>query len=356
MTATTRRTAGRRAATVVIGAVGATALLAGCAQEVPTPVAEEPFDGPMVSVEQEEAVVTDVAAVLTKADEERDAGLLKPRVAGPALEVRSSQLEVAAEREDNSLVTDIPTDVLRSILPTTQTWPRATFTITEPTEDLEVNRLVAYQQSSARDNYRLWAWVQLIPGTTMPNFADPELIGSEAVAADDDSLQVTPTEAMAQYADLVTRGTEDSENAAAFELPSESQDLVARVQADARSVREDDAFGEADGSYALKFVPQSDLVAVRTSDGGAVVMGALDGNVRIKVEEDGEINPLTETQQALVGDADATNELYVEYTDQVALYVPPAGSEELMRPLGFSHVAVAADTSIPDKKNTDRKG
>ncbi|PFG43943.1 hypothetical protein ATJ88_2659 [Isoptericola jiangsuensis] len=355
MTATTRRTAGRRAATVAIGAAGAVALLAGCAQEVPTPTAEEPFTGPMVTVEQEDAVVADVASVLTEASEERDAKLLKARVTGPALEVRSSQLKVAAERKDDSLVTDIPTDVLRSILPTTQTWPRVSYTITEPTADLEVNRLVAYQQASARDNYRLWAWVQLIPGTTMPNFADPELIGSDAVTPDDDSLAVTPADALAQYADLVTKGTDDSKNAAAFELPSGSQDLVARVQADASSVRENDGFGEADGEYALTFVPQGDLVAVRTSDGGAVVMGALDGNVRIKVEEDGEINPLTETQKALVGDKDATNELYVEYTDQVALYVPPAGSEELMRPLGYSHVAVAADTSIPDKKNTDRK-
>ncbi|WP_402466471.1 hypothetical protein [Isoptericola aurantiacus] len=354
MTRTDRTPRARRTAVVVSVATTAT-LLAGCAQELPQPVADDPFEGPVLTAAQETAVVDSVAGALEKAGKKRKPQLLEPRVTGPALEVRTSQIEVAQARDDDSFVTSIPTELKRMIIPTTQTWPRVSYTITEPTENLEVPRMVAYTQDSARDNYKMWSWVQLIPGTTMPNFADPEVIGSAAVAPDDDSLIVTPTQAIKQYADLVARGTDKSKHADAFELPSDSPDLVQRVQEDAQTVRKAEDFQDADGEYALTFVPRTDqTVAVRTSDGGAVVMGVLDGNARATVEEDGEIGALSVAQGALIGDEDKTNELYVEYTDQIALYVPPAGSSESMRPLGYSHVPVDASTSIPDKKNTDR--
>ncbi|PRZ04829.1 hypothetical protein BCE75_10967 [Isoptericola sp. CG 20/1183] len=352
MTARTTRVARRTSAAVGVAATAA--LLAGCAEELPTPAADEPFEGPVLTMEQETAVVQDVGSVLEQAGEESDPKILRERVGGPAYEVRRSQIKVAEARGDDSLVTQIPTELRAAIIPTTESWPRVTYTITQPTENLEVPRMVAYQQESARDNYKLWSWVQLIPGTTMPNFADPEAIGSEEVAADDDSLTVTPADAVAQYADLVTKGPEESEYADAFELPGDSQDLVKRIQADARNVRGADTFDAADGRYRLAFAARDEPLTVRTSDGGAVVMGVLDGNVRLDVEEGGTIPPLTETQSALLEGEDETNELYVEYTDQVALYVPPAGSEEPMRPLGYSHVAVDAANEIPSERNTDR--
>ncbi|GAA1989832.1 hypothetical protein GCM10009718_29320 [Isoptericola halotolerans] len=350
-----RSTRATRRATAVAGVAATAALLAGCAQELPTPSADEPFTGPVLTLDQEVAVVEDVAAVLEEAEAEASPKLLRERVAGPAFEVRRSQIEVAAELDDDSFVTRIPTDLAATIIPTTETWPRVSYTITQPTENLEAHRMVAYQQESARENYKLWLWVQLIPGTTMPNFADPEAIGSEAVAADDDSLEVTPAEALVQYADLVAQG-DDSDYADAFELPEDSQDLVKRVQADARNLRGSEGFEEADGRYRLTYAARDDdPVAVRTSDGGAVVMGALDGNVRIDVEEDGSIAPFTQTQTALMDGDDETNELYVEYTDQVALYIPPAGSGEPVRPLGYSHDTVTAANEFPSERNTDRE-
>ncbi|MDO8143007.1 MULTISPECIES: hypothetical protein [unclassified Isoptericola] len=349
------RRPGRRRATVA-GVATTVVLLAGCAEELPTPEPDEPVAGPALTAAQQTRVVEEVAGSLTKASENEKPDQLRPRVEGPALEVRRTQIEVAKKSGDDSLVTRIPTELEAMILPTTESWPRVSFTITQPTENLEVPRLVAYQQDSARDNYKLWSWVQLIPGTTLPNFADPEAIGSDAVAADDDSLRATPRQALSQYADLVAKGPDDSEHAGAFELPGESTDLVKRVQKDASSVRGADAFKEADGEYKIAFASRDDqVVAVRTSDGGAVVMGALDGNIRVTVEEDGEIGPLTPSQKTLMGDADNTDQLYVEYTDQVALYVPPAGSEEPIRPLGYSHVSTAAANDIPGERNTDRK-
>ncbi|WP_418276300.1 hypothetical protein ACNHYB_15720 [Isoptericola jiangsuensis] len=354
MNAKTRRQVIRRTSAAV-GTTTLVVVLAGCAQEVPQPEAPPEYTGPMLSVEQEAGIIEDVAASIDAATEELDPEKLKDRVTGPALQVRSGEIALADAQEDGSGVTEIPSTSALMVLPTTQTWPRTSINITDRTEDLGVNRMVAYRQDSAREDYRMWTWVQLIPGTILPNFADPEVIGSAAVAADDDSLVATPQDALAQYADLVGKGTDDSEHAAAFELPSDTDDLVKRVQADAKNLREDEDFQEADGSVRVAYAPMSGLVAVRTSDGGAVVMGALDGNVRLTSEDDAELAPVTATQKALIGDKDPTNELYVEYTDQVALYIPPAGSDALIQPIGYTHTATAADTSIPEKRNTDRE-
>jgi hypothetical protein len=353
MNATTRRRVARRTSAVV-GTATVVALLAGCAEELPQPTAEEPFTGPMLTTEQETAVIEDVGAALEAATGEHDPDRLGSRVSGPALQARTAELEIAQQADDDSLITEIPTSTRTMVLPTTQTWPRTSFNVTEPTEGLGVNRLVAYRQDSARDNYAMWAWVQLIPGTTLPNFADAEVIGSIELAPDDDSLTVTPADALAQYADVVQKG-EESEHAGAFELPAETQDLAKRVQLDARNLRENEDFENADGEVGIRIAPQSELAAVRVSDGGAVVMGALDGNVVLRIEEDGELAPITASQKALVGDDDPTNELYTEYIDQVALYIPPAGSDALVRPIGYTRVPTSVDTSVPDERNTDRE-
>ena len=334
-----RRTTRRGLAAVSAVVVGSV-LLAGCTEDVPQPQAGEPFDGPVLTEEQETKVLSAVSSTVQKADKKLDPAALKSRVTGPALEVRASQLDVAKSRDDSSLVTEIPDESQQLVIPTTSTWPRTSYSITVPTEDLETPRLVAFEQDSARAAYKMWSWVQLLPGVVMPAFADAG-IGSEAVASDDDSLAATPADALNQYADVVTLGAEESSFAKGFDLPEE--DLAARVQGDAKNVRSTPGFEDADGEFEAKFsARKDDIRSVRTADGGALVMGALDGRTTLTVEEEGEVPPFTETQKALLGDAGLTNELEVEYTDMVALYVPAKDSDEKIRPLGYSHVATAA--------------
>ncbi len=331
----------RRRGLAAAGAVVMTSvLLAGCAEEPPVPDPDPAAEGPALSQDQEAAVLESVGSVLSEGTETGDPAQLEPRVTGPALQVRTSQLEVAKARGDNELVTEIPSSYLQLVSPTTTEWPRTAYAITEATENLETPRLVVLEQAEARQDYRMWAWVQLVPGVTMPAFADPE-IGSEAVAADDASLVVTPTEALARYAHVLTKGTESSEHADSFDLLD--GDLVNRVQADAKNLRESESFKEAAGKYSVTFSPrEGDVRAVRTADGGALVVGVVVGSEVVEAEQDAKVPPLTRTQEALLKGKDPTNVLRTEYTDMVALYVPPAGTEEKIRPLGYSHVATKA--------------
>lgn len=333
---TVRRRGLAAASAVVLSSV----LLAGCAEELPTPDPEPAAEGPALSQDQEAAVLESVVSVLSKSTESGDAKLLGQRVTGPALEVRKSQLEVAQVRGDNDLVTTVPSAYLQLVSPTTAEWPRTAYAITEATENLETPRLVVLEQAKAREDYRMWAWAQLVPGVTMPAFADSE-IGSEAVASDDESLATAPRVALERYADLLTKGTEKSKHATSFDLLE--GDLVNRVQADASNLRKSDSFKEADGEYSMTFsVRKGDVRAVRTADGGALVVGVLVGKELVEAEEDAKVPPLTRTQEALLDGEDPTNVLRTQYTDMIALYVPPSGSKDKIRPLGYSHVATQA--------------
>lgn len=329
-----------RGLAVASALVVSTTLLAGCADELPQPQPGEAFSGPVLTEEQDTQVFTAVADTVAKADKALKGKDLKSRVTGPAYEVRASQLSVAKKRDNAEFVTDIPSESQQMIIPTTEGWPRTSFSITSSTEDLETPRLVAFEQASARSDYKMWSWVQLIPGQSMPSFADATM-GSEAVAADDDSLAASPVDSLAQYADLVTQGAKKSSFAKGFELPD--GDLVAAVAADAAAWKEVDGFEESGTKYTQKYKARKDDVrAVRTADGGALVMGVLEGKATVKAEDEAKVPALSETQKALLGDADQTNVLNTEYTDMVALYVPAKGSDQKIRPLGYSHVATAA--------------
>ncbi|WP_265521927.1 hypothetical protein [Oerskovia flava] len=339
MKARSPRRAPRTLGGIAAGAVVALTL-AACAQPVPTPDPEaSPATPPPVLTEaQDLAVLEEVGSVLEASVAENDPDLLAPRVTGPALDIRTSQLKVAADRDEEALVTALPTEVQQLVVPTTQTWPRTSYAVSVQPEDLQSPRLMVFEQAGARDPYKLWGWVRLFPSTTLPSFADPS-IGSDAVGPDDESLALSPADAVAQYVDVLNLG-EDSEYDEDFGADPFRTFLeeYAEVQ--------NDALEPADGSMTMTFEAVSDepVRAVRTADGGALVVARLTSREARTAEEDAEISPATETERSLFGDRDPTNELNVRYIDVVALYVPPADSDELMQAVGSEHVATAVST------------
>ncbi|QJW36202.1 hypothetical protein [Cellulosimicrobium protaetiae] len=340
MTSTARDTARARRARRHLGVAGGLVgvlLLGACAVPLPTPQPDPTQDpAPPVLTESQETVVLDaVASALAAAGESNDPAQLDGRVTGPALAIRTSQLAVAAARGNADLVTELPTDVQQVVIPTTQTWPRTSYAVSVQPESLQTPRLSVLEQAGARDAYELWAWVRLLPGVTMPSFADPS-IGSEAVAPDDSDLLVTPTDAVAQYADVLNLGG-GSGFAGAFEDDSFRTQLADRAQAWTTALE------PAAGQYALTFTPNPDeqVRAVRTADGGALVVGAMTSLESMTAEEGAQVPPDLETIKALYGTTAPTNVLKVGYVDVVALYVPPAGSEEKIRVLGNEHVATS---------------
>jgi hypothetical protein len=317
------------------------ALLTGCSTAtLPTPHPVAATDTPVLTEEQNLAVLAAVNATLAEASAQRDATLLAPRVTGPALQIRTSQLQVAQVLGDDSLVTVIPDHYQQLIIPTTQSWPRTAFAITDVTEELHPPRLLALEQATAREPYRLWGWVQLRAGVEMPAFADAR-IGSQEVAPDDTTLRVTPEEAVNQYADLLTNGggSAFNENFEPLENDHFRFFLATWVAAQQEALSAD----RVEGTYSLVVRPSgSGIKAVRSADGGALVMAELLLNERLEAVEGAVLSPQTQTAQALLTGQEFTNVLTAQYRDMIALHVPPAGSGEPIRLLGYNHIQVGA--------------
>lgn len=330
-----------RRASVAAATLATAGLLAGCAEELPVPDPEPGSIGAVVTQEQEKTIISRVAASIETAVEEKDVKGLDARMAGPAKKVRASQIEVAKKLDSDDHVTELLMTMQSITLPSDPEWPRTSLTVSTPPGDSTPPTLYTFQQADARSDYKLWGWADLLPGLTLPHFASTDA-GAEEVAADDDkTLAVSPAKAISMYASVLS-DDKDSEFADAVQ-DDDFRDFL-RKQESAQTKA--DGWKESEGKYSFsaKADEKAGVQGMRTVDGGAIVMGVVNSTQLIKLQDKAEAPPSSGfvTQKTLFGDKDVTNVLRTKYLDMVALYVPPAGSEDPLYLVGFEHVAVDA--------------
>ena len=295
------------------------ALVAGCAPSLPSPAAEPAPAVPPVAttLEQSDRVLRSLGSVLDAADGALDPAKLAPRLSGPALAMRTSEYARAKATQGAKPPTVLPTTAQNLVVPQTDSWPRTQLVFTVQPDDLQVPRVLVMQQASPRDQYHLWGWARMFPGVDAPATAQPAL-GSPVLAPDAKGLVVTPTDALQQYADVLTNG-DKSQYAATF-----AQDRFRTQVEQALSLSRNalNNVGTANETYTPADTP---LATFATADGGAIVVGEL-------------TTVLTETVAGAGGSISITDPLYVALTGKqtagssfvrtstgvVIMYVPPA--------------------------------
>ncbi|GHH78314.1 hypothetical protein GCM10017772_41340 [Promicromonospora soli] len=330
----------RRRAVAGLTAVGlASVALTGCTVEPPTPAPEPPTVAAVVSVAQERKILDRVSGVVEGTTKAGDAGSLAARLTGPALAMREAELDVAASGNTDAL-SDLSMRMQQLVPASDPQWPRTSYAITEQPPDQTTPTLMAFEQDSARGQYKLWGWVRLVPDIAMPRFAEANL-GSAAVPEDDTSLKVTPRDAIKRYASVLSVD-EDSKYAADFR-----DDYLRRlVRRSGETQLAAIEHKDGKGTFEVAYQPTKDPVkAVRTVDGGALVLAAMRSQETLTAEENWELGPLAPSAKALWGDAKRTNVMRIVYRDTVALYVPPAGSAEPISLLGHHRVPYAVSNS-----------
>ncbi|WP_123813403.1 hypothetical protein [Myceligenerans xiligouense] len=204
--------------------------------------------------------------------------------------------------------------------------------------------LYAFEQRSARGDYKLWSWAKLLRGETLPRFASTDA-GAEAVVADDgESLLMSPENAVAAYADVLSEEADST-----FSDAIEDDEFRALLRQQESAQKEADRWTASGGKYSFSARPDPDagVRAMRMVDGGAIVMGAIDSSQLIELQECAKIEKrsLTDTQRALHGDQPESSALRTTFLDAVALHVPVAGSDERIRLVGVEHVAVDVESA-----------
>lgn len=308
-------------------------LLGGCSTPLPEP---QPEAVPAVlpaalTTTQVERVLTDVMTTLEAADAAGDAALLEPRVTGPAQETRRAEyVQRAAGVAD--AVTEIPSGVQTVVAPATDSWPRTLMVVTEAPADLQPPLLLTLVQQSPREQFRLWSWARLFPGTQMPATARPEL-GSEPVAAAQELL-VPPAEVVPRYADVLTQG-DASEHAGTF-----SGDPLRPQIAALRGAYQ--GLTPETGSLTVTHTPaDTGPYAIGTADGGALVVGPF-RTVTTLTLADSTLAPGPQATALLGGATTLSTTLSMTWLGVVAFHVPPAGSDQPVTVLGGEYTMVQA--------------
>lgn len=296
-------------------AAGVGGLLAACSgTETGTPQADPAH--PAVLPGQAQHVLGEVDAALARAVPLRNPRLLGARVIGPASRELTARLDVAAALK-RTLPTPGPLVLRRLVLPAASDWPRwflAAGTVPgEPTPVLRVLRSV-----TARDPFGMWGELSLLPGASLPDLASP-LTGTPHVRPDDATgLVLAPSAVVDRYARALTAGSAPGADFA----PDQFREQVAgQTAADRRTL----------GSAGIAEVynvhrPSADgVLALRTQDGGALVVAALEQLYQVRVERGRGLVTLDADLAALAKVARIGRRLRRTSVETLAFRVPPTG-------------------------------
>lgn len=303
------------------------AVLAGCASlpAVPTPRTSD--DVPLVVQPAQATRITEaVAGVVGTYDEQAaadpataDLDALATRVSGPELDLRRAAATIATAGATPPTTGGADTLAPQAaIVPRTEGWPRWFATATEPGDDASPS-LVVLRSADARSPYTVWATPSLLPGAALPTTGRPA-DGVAVVGLDEDTnLPATPSDVANRYADVLLAG-DTSEFADQFALDSYREGITAATAAQTEAL-------EATGGSLTQertVLPDS-VLAVRTRDGGALVVAGYRWTVTSAGPSGGLPGPLEETLAALAGE-DRALEATVVREEVVVFNVPAAGA------------------------------
>ncbi len=295
--------------------LGLVAGLAACSgTETGTPEADGPHSA--VVAEQAVGILAAVDAALARAFQARNPRLLGARAVGPAGRALTARLTVATKRH-TTLPVPGPLTLKRLVLPAAGDWPRWIIAAgTLPGESTPVLRVL--RSLDARSPYGLWGDLSLLPGATLPSVATP-FTGTPLLAPDSAAgLVRAPSAVVKDYATALMSSTATVPGTRF--APDQFRQQVAGQFAKDRGLLGGLARVEATHRPAA-----DGLVALRTSDGGALVVAALEQLYTVTVRPGSGQVTLDADLAALAGVPRIGRTVQRTSVETVAFAVPPSG-------------------------------
>ncbi|MCT1477085.1 glycosyl transferase [Microbacterium sp. p3-SID336] len=342
-----RRASRRRM--LALPALGLTALLAaGCTADSwpqlgdasaspspsPTVIAPENQKPPAVTESQASRILKSVSDTLVEADTALDIDLASTRLAGAALETRTTDYALRATLTDRPLPAVIPTDDVQVLLPeATDRWPRTVLMLTQNEGDETVPPvLLTMTQADPWSNYKVTNIAEMAADAVFPEVA-ASWLGTAMVPSDSAFLSLPPDQVAAAFADVVDAGEksqyygqfDELALAVAKSLTDQRQGVVQNI-ADAGAAETAltafDAVPTAAPPVSMTTLDSGAIVAVSVLDVGTVT--AANSDVVIRFGDNAEAKALTGVTESPKG---------VETTYELQLFfaVPSQGSTEPIR-------------------------
>jgi len=329
-----------RRAFLSAGGASAIALsLAACSRSQPktaeTVASGTPIAEPVLNDKQLEEILQRVQTGLAAADKEKNADKLKEVMSGPAARIRAAEYATASASGNDSVIHAMNTKIQGGGVGQTVGFPRNAAVASESDKSVSI---ISLEQGSARDQFKVWAWVQ----GCIPVLTKQSAQHAKQVTAESTGLVATPKAVLDSYVDALNHP--DGENGKAF--PDDS--LRQKVQ-DARKTDLSNL-----GEVTVTAVPGQDGfqgLQLEEGDGGALVFTTLTFTVVYKRTVDGsdltlqgDIAAHMGGNQKIVGTVTAT------YDSMVAFSIPKEGSGGKVTVLGAETALMKVDRD--DSKTT----
>jgi hypothetical protein len=324
----TKLRGGRRAAMVAVVLSGGL-VLTGCAVEYANPVlSPNPSAAPevltaAVTERQAARILENVALVVATADEALNRELLETRVIGPALEMRAAAYNLARRSDDISAPEPILAQPIQLLLPSaTDSWPRYLMAITGNPPESSLQLLVL-RQESVRENYLLWHYSELLPGTDFPEVAAPTQ-GAVNLRIDNRFLAF-PASRLAELVGDVLNNYTDSSYADIVDLRNPYLSSVAQAQLDLVSTLDN-----AEVSFEHLLADER-ISLLSTINGGALVAFYMQDVYEIVPREPGDAVAISGPEALLLGSSGSTSGVRTRYGAMLVFYVPAVNSPDQLR-------------------------
>ena len=343
------RPRGRRAARFVALPLAGVLALGACSSSSPAPAPEEELSlppsaetlapYPAVTELQFSRIMSRVAEQIQLADEELSINTLGIRVEEPMLSARRASYIIQRADPASGVVVPIPASPIRLVVPQqTTVWPRSVFGIIQDEADLESPSLgVVLKQLDPRSPYELTYAIVLNPQVQLPDLPSASL-GAPKLSADSKLTRIPPRELIEHYADVLRNGPQ-SPFASEFALANDP--LYAQAGPDAEALRQE-SFGDTVQVTWESIPGESEVVAFSTADSGAIVMGTIMERELVEPIQSGAAVNSSIAVRALTSLSQSTEGFDVQSQLQILWYVPPVGSEDAIRVLGFTYSLIGA--------------
>ena len=323
----------------LLSAGGASALalsLAACSKSQPktaqTQASGTPIAEPVLNDKQLSEILQRVQTGLATADKEKNADKLKEVMTGPAARIRAAEYATASASGNNDFIHPMTTTIQGGGVGQTVGFPRNAAAASEGASP----SLISLEQNSARDQFKVWAWVQgFSEKKNIPVLTKQSAQRAKQVTADSTGLVSTPKAALDAYVDALNHP--DGENGKAFPDDLLRQKVQAARTTNLSSLGEVTVTATAgkDGFQGLQ---------MEEGDGGALVFTTLTYTVVYKRTVDGsdltlqgDVAAHMGGNQKIVGTVTAT------YDSMVAFSIPKEGSKDKVAVLGAETALMKVD-------------
>lgn len=269
---------------------------------------------------------------MATADKEKNADKLKEVMTGPAARIRAAEYATASASGNNDFIHPMTTTIQGGGVGQTVGFPRNAAAASEGASP----SLISLEQNSARDQFKVWAWVQgFSEKKNIPVLTKQSAQRAKQVTADSTGLVSTPKAALDAYVDALNHP--DGENGKAFPDDLLRQKVQAARTTNLSSLGEVTVTATAgkDGFQGLQ---------MEEGDGGALVFTTLTYTVVYKRTVDGsdltlqgDVAALMGGNQKIVGTVTAT------YDSMVAFSIPKEGSKDKVAVLGAETALMKVD-------------